>query len=153
MRNKKNLIWIIPVVIIGVIHAAFISVMFIGKINQSAYLDRRPDVQAYTTWVSEDGKIRIHTDEKFDCKIYFEQDDETKEYYFTSGLSYEASVHYPDYVDRYTLEEEKTLPTIEEYEEWEFTEYKKNSFTIVVKKTTFLEVGQTITFHKVENAN
>lgn len=153
MKNKKNLLWIIPVVV-GLI--ILILGLLSGRINQMTFLKRRPDSQSNTTWVSEDGKICIHTNDEFVCKIYFEQSP-GKEYYFSSGFDrlsgefYRASVHYPYYAGMYSLEESKTLPVIEEFEEWTFTEYRKNSFTVVVERTTFLTVGETITFNKIQD--
>ena len=94
-------------------------------------------------WRSEDGKICIYIDENRQGKASFEQNGGTTDCYFVSGYSYYAEV-YSWEVTETNMPTEETL-----YERWTYKKLKKDSFTIIVEQTTFLTVGEEISFYKV----
>ena len=105
-----------------------------------------PEVQNQTgTWMSEDGKIIIpdlgipHVD------ITIQLEYETVEgRMYTLGSPFE--IYYKDEIESYKKGER---PYPEQFEIWEDSSVKDDSFHMTVQKTTYFEVGQKIYFHKV----
>ena len=96
-------------------------------------------------WQSEDGTILLYIDEGNNGRVYFKESDFLVQYYYVSDRGYFADVYSWDAVENDRL----GLYPEEHYETWEYSQIGKNTFTIIVKKTTFLTIGDTITFHKV----
>lgn len=139
---------VLLVLIIGIVLVFLIGFIFLitSRLYYYYYLEIRPSGQENTTWSSEDGKILLYVDKGSNSRIYFEQDDTFIQCYFVSSRGYSASVYcWEAYVN-----ERLGLYQEEHYETWNYSKVRKDTFTITVEKTTFLKIGDKITFYKVE---
>lgn len=113
-----------------------------------------------TKWVSDDEKIELYCDNRAVLIGYLNVDDEkikidcSVDYSGRFKISSISDYVLPDNYSELNLEEKNSIAdeiceTIIEYESGNGT-YHKNSFTVTFDKTTYLEPGEKITFHKVE---
>lgn len=92
-----------------------------------------------TQWMSEDGNIRIWSNEHGYTYGYINIDGEIIPVHFQAFWSIIRIYGYTS-----------TGSIIQtEYEKWEVSSYKKDSFRAYVEITTFLNEGETILFHKL----
>ena len=104
----------------------------------------RPVDQPGTTWISEDLSMHIQIDENQQGKIYIQVDEEEYEFLFTCA-AVDIEIYKLEAKDRPGLYAEE-LPEI-----WESDFLTDSQFTATVKKTTFFNVGDTITFYRTNN--
>lgn len=109
-----------------------------------------PAHQANTTWSSTDGSITFHMDNNCETTGTITVNEETHDVviYFDAGTSmhvYSADI-LEDTQEPYEHENEYYLR-----EKWSCVFTSKSTFYIKVKETTYFEIGDTITFKKVNN--
>ena len=144
--KKKTLLTLLISVsaIILLVIIVCLTFLVINVCRYRSYLELRPSSQKNTTWSSEDNQILLHIDESGKGKLTFEENGSVIECYFVSEQGYCASVY-----DIEALENNRLgLYPEEYYERWAYSKTTKDSFTIVVEKSTFFEVGDKITFNK-----
>lgn len=132
------------------------------------FYDRYIDNHKNTIWVSEDQNIVIKVDEnsevsctisindqKILCVVY-KDDGHTNNNLIIYPFEKEH-IQYPDIVNSEKINPDDMVEfygskyyLIAPYEFWDLVFTKSSEFTITVTKTTFFEVGQKITFHRVD---
>lgn len=138
--------------IFAIVILAFFVMLFIfrviGTLKYYYYLETRPCSQENTVWSSEDGKILLYVD-SYNRRVYFEKSDTYIKCYFASFPGYYASIYSWDAYENERL----GLYEDEHYETWNYLTVKKDTFTVRVEKSKFLNVGDIITFNKVSEGD
>ena len=142
--SKKWLLLLLVSVIVLVLVVLVIRITTVIS-QHYHYMEYRPSSQENTMWQSEDGTILLYIDEGNNGRVYFKESDFLVQYYYVSDRGYFADVYSWDAVENERL----GLYPEEHYETWDYLKVKENTFTITVEKTTFLTVGDIITFYKI----
>ena len=102
--------------------------------------------QLNTQWVSEDGTIAFNVNGEHVITGTMKVHDEVIDIYIEVEPEASSGIHiYP--ID--ALEDE-IISTDDEYEKWICSYKSESNFVAMVKETTFYEVGQEITFYRIE---
>ncbi len=147
---KKKALFRLIIIIISFL-LLFVVGVFIAYLHSYSYyyyyLDTEPCAQWNTTWISEDGKIVINIhDHGKGGTVSFKQNGVVTNCYFESDRGYFADVYSLEALEQNRL----GLYPEEHYERWAYKIVKEDTFTICVEQTTFLQIGNTITFYKIE---
>ena len=136
---EKIIVWV----------AIFLLICLFGVVLYGMYIYRyegkRPIDQLGRSWISEDGSIILNTDENQETTGSMTIDGVEIPFLFVDG---QGEVIYIDSIeakDRLGLYPEET------YEKWIGDFIWKDKFTVTVEKTTYFEVGQKITFYRVDD--
>ena len=135
-------------IIIG--FAIFILICLFGVVLYGMYIYRyegkRPSDQPDTEWISEDGSIEIYVDENQHATGSMNIKGTEIPFIFSGEIRGERIWIYAiEAKDRLGLYPE------EEYETWRGNFKRKDKFTVTVEETTYFEVGQKITFYRVDD--
>lgn len=109
------------------------------------WIGKRPCDQPGTKWVSEDNRIQFSVDENQLAVGIMKIDKNEIEILFTNGPSIEVDIYSRAAIGRLDYYPE------EHYEYWIGDFKNKDQFTATVKKTTYFEIGQKITFYRVDD--
>ncbi|CDM67737.1 putative membrane protein [Clostridium bornimense] len=109
------------------------------------YKGNRPCDQPSTEWVSEDGSIKIHVDENQQATGSMNIKGTEIPFIFENGPGERVWIYSIEAKGRLGLYPE------EEYETWMGNFNREDKFTVTVEKTTYFEVGQKITFYRVDD--
>lgn len=108
---------------------------------------KRPDNQLGSKWLSSDKSIELVIKSDYDqdsiCTVEFDNG-ETRAFYLT--FDYGFGMYLYDESASYT----HTFNDDTRYEHWNCSFMGKRKFVATVEKTTFFEVGQEITFYRVD---
>ena len=141
MKKVASIFLIIVGVFASIPLILFISIL-VSRLKFYYYLETEPHAFPNTTWSSENGEVVLYIDEDGHGKVTFQNDSHTEVFYFISEYSPHAEVYYWDVVEKgYTSEEDLC-------ERWRYSKTSKDSFAVVVEKTTFLNVEDQLTFRK-----
>ena len=143
VRSVKILVKIAKGYLITVV-VLFIALTLYGMYIYR-YEGKRPIDQLGRSWISEDGSIILNTDENQETTGSMTIDGVEIPFLFVDG---QGEVIYIDSIeakDRLGLYPEET------YEKWIGDFIWKDKFTVTVEKTTYFEVGQKITFYRVDD--
>ena len=110
------------------------------------YKGNRPCDQPGTEWVSEDGSIEIYVDENQYATGSMNIKGTEIPFIFSGEIRGEI-------IDIYAIEAKgrEGLYPEERYETWRGNFKRKDKFTVTVEKTTYFEVGEKITFYRVDD--
>ena len=147
-KNKKIIILLFSLIIFPLVLLVIVFMIKVASYSQFRlnYVEYKPDNQSNTTWVSEDKKIKIVVAEKFEAKIYFEDVQAQNEFDFSCGIPETAYIRV---IVEDAVDSEFNLGKL--YETWKFIEVGKDKFTVEVKETYFLKIGDKIRFYKMGN--
>lgn len=109
------------------------------------YKGNRPCDQPGTEWVSEDGSIKIHVDENQQATGSMNINGTEIPFILELGSGKMMWIDSIEAKDRLGLYPEET------YEKWIGDFIWEDKFTVTVEKTTYFEVGQKITFYRVDD--
>lgn len=120
----------------------FIIVVVLYGMYINWYKGNRPIDQPNKKWVSEDGSIKLSTDENQRTTGSMIINGKEIEILFLDGEG--KNIHiFPI--------ETKVRDINDRYELWVGDFISEDKFTVTVEKTTYFEVGQKITFYRVED--
>ena len=130
--------------------AVFFLIFIIAVVLYGMYIYRyegkRPSDQPDTEWISEDGSIKFYVDENQHATGSMNIKGTEIPFIFSGEIGGERIwVYAIEAKDRLGLYPE------EEYETWRGNFKRKDKFTVTVEKTTYFEVGQKITFYRVDD--
>lgn len=125
-----------------------ISIMISGC-GLKLFAKNHPTTQPNTKWISEDGKISFCVDENGKATGKLIIDEKTIDIYVSMGsddtyiriVHLESVIRHPDYLEL----------TEVPFEFWVGHFYNKDFFTATVKRTTYFNVGDEITFYRVDD--
>ena len=109
------------------------------------YEGKRPIDQPGRSWISEDGSIILNTDENQETTGSMTIDGVEIPFLFVDGQGEVIYIYSIDARNRDVLYPE------DKYETWMGSFNRKDKFTVTVEKTTYFEVGQKITFYRVDD--
>lgn len=102
--------------------------------------------QLNTKWVSEDGTIVFNVNDSYSATGTMNLNGEVVDVYMVEGPARSEEMHiYP-----ISVLEKESIPEKDKYEYWLCSYKSEKEFVATVKKTTFYEVGQKITFYRVD---
>lgn len=105
---------------------------------------RSPFSQPNTKWVSDDGTISFYVDGNKHATGEMIINDEYVEFYIVGDMGAGIHIYDIDVIDDEIVYQQNR------YEYWLCSFKSKNKFVAEVKKTTYFEVDQKITFEKVQ---
>lgn len=109
------------------------------------YKGNRPSDQPGTEWFSEDESIVIHVDKNNQSTGSMIIGGTEIPFLFLDGQGEVIYIYSIDARNRDVLYPE------DKYETWMGSFNRKDKFTVTVEKTTYFEVGQKITFYRVDD--
>ena len=118
-------------------------VYLLGSIYKT-YIGREPTWQPYTTWVSEDGNITIKIDSGGEGSGTIVADEDTIPFYY-------AAAGPTLYLYKSEAADSPAIYQEWQYECWVGSFRYYDRFTVTVEETTFFEVGDKITFYRVDS--
>ena len=137
---EKIIVWV----------AIFLLICLFGVVLYGMYIYRyegkRPSEQPGTDWISEDGSIKFYVDENLYATGSMNIKDTEIPFIFSGEIRGER-------IHIYAIEakgREGWYPE-ERYETWRGNFKRKDKFTVTVEKTTYFEVGEKITFYRVDD--
>ena len=134
-------------IIVGV--AIFLLICLFGVVLYGMYIYRyegkRPSDQPGTEWISEDESIVVHVDKNNQSTGSMTIDGVEIPFLFVDGQGEVIYIYSIDARNRDGLYPE------DKYETWMGSFNRKDKFTVTVEKTTYFEVGQKITFYRVDD--
>ena len=119
-----------------------ILLFFCACTPYKSWLGKRPCDQPNTQWVSENGQIYINVDENGQSKGTILVGTEKQDIYFGIGLGGTINV--------YSKRSEDGYRDADRIEHWVGDFNKENEFSVIVKETTYFEIGQKINFYRVD---
>ena len=131
---------------------AIIAVSLSGCWWYKSYMGKRPCDQSNTKWISEDGQIYFWTDEHNYVSGEMLIGDETIDIYVGIGPATEINIHPLENVTPYDGKIGTGFHvTGEAVEHWIGDFDYNDQFTATVKRTTYFNVGDKITFYRVDD--
>lgn len=120
-----------------------IAITMSACITPSTY-EWKPCMQPNTQWVSEDGTIGFCVSDGGWATGTISINGESIEIYLSEGPERSVEMHiYP-----ISVLEQEVIPESDKYEHWMCEYVSEDKFVATVNRTTFLEEGKKITFHK-----
>ena len=145
--REVKIIRLLEKIIVGV--AIFLLICLFGVVLYGMYINlykgNRPCDQPGTEWVSEDGSIKIHVDENQQATGSMNINGTEIPFILELGSGKMMWIDSIEAKDRLGLYPEET------YEKWIGDFIWEDKFTVTVEKTTYFEVGQKITFYRVDD--
>ena len=135
MKKLLSLIGLITLVLI-MFNACAIPAKYQWKISN----------QLDTQWISEDGTIVFNVNDKYMITGTMEVNGETIEVFVATEPERGMGLHIYPIGDL----EDGVLEQASKYEKWQCSYKSDNKFVATVKQTTFYEVGQKITFSRLD---
>ena len=111
------------------------------------FIKRKPCNQPNTNWESENGLIKFSVNSNGNAVGKFEGNDEIVEFYLVNDTG--SGIH----VFPINVLEKDIIDTNDQLEYWLCSYKSKRKFIATVKETTYFEVGQKITFYRVDSNN
>lgn len=142
LSQKIGIAFLILVLLFAVLHILFFALMMYVKVIRPA-LTHYPADQSESKWASEDGRISFQIDKvsKLGYGTMVLDDGSIVNIIFFAGVTDGKTITIYANIDE---EQEKIIET------WYGDFIRKDRFTATVRETTYFEVGQKITFHRVD---
>ena len=142
--KKIDMIKVITIIAMVFVLLLVIVIGFVA-VNKHWRMTRCLNSQPNTTWISEDKTIVFSVDPNTKITGTINLDEKCYDFYLVDFMGADIII-YPTSA----IEKEGPIDDNEKYEYWSCSYKSKKKFVATVKKTTFFEEGQKITFYRVD---